>query len=648
LNWMQEMIRIYDEYYSFGKNMNPLFHEEFNADLEITINAEGEMLNARIITDKEEKRTIIPVTEKSAIRTNNVAKFPHPLSDQLRFIDANYSEQYYLKNNNGLEIKQVFSDNRKLNSLYKAGLKDWADYKYSHPKVHAIRKFIEKGNIICQLKERGVIEENIKEDDVIKKLVRFIVVGCGPVEECWRDQSLVDNYIMYYISTKLKDKSEQNDKSKLNKIQISYLSGEYQPITKDFPIYIRNAADRARIFSYNRKKPQDFTYLGRFKDEDEILSIGAIDSQKMHNALKWMLRTRGISSNDFVTLVWESNFNTIPMPDKGTNDLFADFLTQDQTILSDSQNKEILQKLFTREYSDSITPTSSVYLLSFDSATKGRLSLVQQATLQTSQYLSNLEKWHIGASWKHFYKNKATGYYTSYIGVPGINKIVRYLYGHENDKKLIDIKGNEQLVNIQMRKLYTCIVLDKPLPVDMVNTAIHKASMPESYKEKSNWNTLLSISCSLIKKQYYQKKEEYTLAIEKGEKGKRRDYLYGRLLAIADRIEEGRLRSENTDHPTNAIRYMNMFSQHPFRTWKIIHENIIPYLNGYNEASRIYYVNLIQSVMTEFKEGDFENDKPLNGLYLLGYYSQREDMKSRSKERQDKLKENAKENEGED
>lgn len=634
---MQEMIRIYDEYYSFGKNMNPLFHEEFNADLEITINAEGEMLNAREITDKDEQRTLFPVTEKSAIRTRKAEELPHPLSDQLRFIDADYSKQYYLKDDNGVMIKQEFSDNSKPHSVYLKGLDDWADSECSHPKVRAIRKFVHKGNVIRQLKDRGVIEENVPEKDIQKMLVRFIVVGCGPVEECWRDQSLVDSYIKYY-------------QSKFIGSQISYLTGEDQKTTKDFPKYIRYAGDGAKVFSCN--KDSDFTFRGRFQNADEILSIGAIDSQKMHNALKWMLRTRGISSNGFITVVWESNFNKIPMPNEGTNDLFADFFTQDQAILSDFQSKEILKKLFTREYSDSITPTSSVYLLSFDSATKGRLSLVQQATLQTSQYLSNLEKWHIGASWKHFYKNKATGYYTSYIGVPGINKIVRYLYGHENDKKLIDIKGNEQLVNIQMRKLYTCIVLDKQLPVDMVNTAIHKASMPESYKEKSNWNTLLSISCSLIKKQYYQKKEEYTLAIEKGEKGKRRDYLYGRLLAIADRIEEGRLRSENTDHPTNAIRYMNMFSQHPFRTWKIIHENIIPYLNGYNEASRIYYVNLIQSVMTEFKEGDFENDKPLNGLYLLGYYSQREDMKSRSKERQDKLKENAKENakenEGED
>ena len=59
-----------------------------------------------------------------------------------------------------------------------------------------------------------------------------------------------------------------------------------------------------------------------------------------------------------------------------------------------------------------------------------------------------------------------------------------------------------------------------------------------------------------------------------------RDYLYGRLLAVADRIEYRTFdMDKDRSRITNAKRYMNNFSQRPFETWKVIEENIQPYLS---------------------------------------------------------------------
>lgn len=104
-----------------------------------------------------------------------------------------------------------------------------------------------------------------------------------------------------------------------------------------------------------------------------------------------------------------------------------------------------------------------------------------------------------------------------------------------------------------------------------------------------------------------------------------RDYLYGRLLAIADVLEERELMSGEKNRTTNATRYMQQFSLSPFRTWKQIHELLIPYLMRLgNKAS--YYKRLFGEVETLFAPDDYTSNKPLTGEYLLGFYCQRQSM----------------------
>ena len=86
-----------------------------------------------------------------------------------------------------------------------------------------------------------------------------------------------------------------------------------------------------------------------------------------------------------------------------------------------------------------------------------------------------------------------------------------------------------------------------------------------------------------------------------------RDYLYGRLLAVADRIEYRTYeKDKDTSRVTNAKRYMSTFSQRPFDTWKIIEENLQPYLNKLSIAERRYYENLLDSMMQLFDVEAFE------------------------------------------
>lgn len=111
-----------------------------------------------------------------------------------------------------------------------------------------------------------------------------------------------------------------------------------------------------------------------------------------------------------------------------------------------------------------------------------------------------------------------------------------------------------------------------------------------------------------------------------------RDYLYGRLLALADRIEY-RTYDKEDERETNAKRYMCAFSQHPFRTWKVIEEKLEPYLLRLNAPERLVYQRMLDEVYNLFSVEVFRDDTPLNGLYLIGFHNQAYALKQKEEDK---------------
>ena len=102
-----------------------------------------------------------------------------------------------------------------------------------------------------------------------------------------------------------------------------------------------------------------------------------------------------------------------------------------------------------------------------------------------------------------------------------------------------------------------------------------------------------------------------------------RNYLFGRMLAVADVLERRALGSEET-RATNAIRYMNAFAKHPARTWLTIQSSLQPYQARLGMKAT-YLSKIIDEIGNKFAINEF-NNQPLTGVYLLGFYSQRHEL----------------------
>lgn len=112
-----------------------------------------------------------------------------------------------------------------------------------------------------------------------------------------------------------------------------------------------------------------------------------------------------------------------------------------------------------------------------------------------------------------------------------------------------------------------------------------------------------------------------------------RDYLFGRLLAIAENIESHALFLAKEKRDTNAAKLMQRFADHPCSTWRSIELALTPYktrLRANRPGVLVKREKLLDAVIGMFTGGDFTNDNKLSGEFLLGYHCQRSALWSKT------------------
>ena len=614
----------------------PIFHTTVTAQIEVEIDEDGNFLSARTV-DEGDKLTIIPITEKSGSRT--AGKEPHPLCDNLQYLAGDYLQ--YI-NNDGKETEECFSQYIKL-------LEKWHFSKYTHKKVDAIYSYLTKKSLmkdliqndVLKLDEKGFVDSTIKIQNAsqTKAFVRFVIrqniTDQITEDKCWVDRSLHKAYIEYYLS-------KQNSK------EIDYLTGLIEQPSYLQPKKIRNEGDGAKLISSNDET--NYTFRGRFTSKEQAFVIGSETSQKVHNALKWIIRKQGRTYDTLTVVAWESDMLKMPLWDRDTENLItesaADDMEEDLLQLTDDFAEQYQAEQFVEYdlndvtagqfyralegYRKKVKHTSRMILMAFDAATSGRLALMEYKSMDSARYLDNIEKWHRQCGWlQKKVKDKNT---IEYYGVPGIRDIADILYGIESNGNLTIVDKNSKKLYAEISKrLIPCIWDGQRLPYDLMQKSIEKASSPQIYEKRYNWERVLALACSFVKKYRFDRyKEEWNMTVD--QKCFDRSYLYGRLLAVADRIEYVTYDWENNlRRITNAKRYMSTFAQRPFTTWKVIEESIQPYLSKMASAQKNYYEEKLEDICGKFSVAEFENNAKLDGLYLLGFHHESLDLHENKK-----------------
>jgi CRISPR-associated protein Csd1 len=642
MSWIQKLYETYENCQSMigaGADENevpllPICHTTQKAHVEITIDQEGNFKKAKVIS-KDDSRTIIPCTESSGGRAGKKPE-THPLCDKLQYVAGDFYPY------GGRVTSGYAKDPKEPFYAYRSSLRKWCDSEFSHLKAKTVLKYIEKETVIKDLVSFGVLfvgddnkliqmwnEENGKNaPDIFKILPGKLNKTTGEVENwqadafvrwnieipnepdssTWNDPSLFQSWQQYYAVTK-------------SIRSLCYVTGKVLSNAEQHPAKLRNDADKAKLISSN--DTSGFTFRGRFTAVDQACGVGFEVTQKAHNALRWLLNRQGYKRGDQAIVAWSTCGKEVP-------EILADpyQLLGFETLPDDSEGlrytaQELALKLNQKisGYSVELGNTNNIVILGLDSATPGRMGITFYRELTGSDFLTRLEIWHAACSWTHNYYikeiiNKQTGKKEKirihFVGAPSPSDIAEAAYGRKVDDKLR---------KATVERILPCIIDGQKLPRDLVAATVRRASNRMGMDDWE-WNKALSIACALYKKyqnDYY--KEELNMALDEGRKT--RDYLYGRLLALADSLEEWALNMAGENRQTNAARLMQRFAEHPYSTWRTLELALEPYKSRLG-GQAFKRQQMISNVMNMFEVEDFTNDKRLSGEFLLSYHCQRE------------------------
>lgn len=560
MSWMRALYDTYDNLELQEKEgLLKIAHSTQKAHLEVQLSKDGKVIAISFLPVKDSD-TVIPVTEESASRSSGAA--PHPLFDKIKYLAGDY--EFYTGERNE-EHHQKYMEN----------LKKWCDSEYGDYKIEVLYKYLQENRLIHDLIERGIFSLDEKQhltkkwENASEKLtvgdqkdafIRFQVDAVN----LWEDTKLQENYIHYYLSNG-------------GEIGFCQVTGREERLCVNHPSKIRNSGDKAKMISSNDKT--NFTYRGRFHDVGEAYTISYEASQKVHNALKWLIERQGVKVGDKEFVLWGVKSENVPS-----------ILESTEGVASAYEEEEDIFAAFYGEEEDKTVSIQEDVAERFNRAIRG-------CAWNVSSYNKKLQK---------------RVYFT---GAPSPYEIALCTYGREQGNS---IKGTDKVIANTVERILPCIVDGKRVPVDIMREVVHRAQHPQNYKSKTLWQQVLSVACALTRKHLIEKGEE-CLVMKSPES---LDAKCGRMLAIADAIEAWVLREEKIDRNTTAMRYYAKFCENPCDTWVIIQRNLKPYEMKLRGRARNLQT-LLGEISATISEEEFQQKRNLDGTFCLGFDSQR-------------------------
>ncbi|MEP6879574.1 MAG: type I-C CRISPR-associated protein Cas8c/Csd1 [Nitrosospira sp.] len=426
------------------------------------------------------------------------------------------------------------------------------------------------------------------------------------------------------------------------------VTGDSLSLAEQHPSKLRHGADKAKFISSN--DTSGFTFRGRFIDADQACGVGFEVTQKAHNALRWLIdskRKQAYRNGDQAVVAWTVSGKRIPAPTDNSFELFGvETDGQDTQQLHEQVYQGDAGQAFGRRlarllagYRAELGSTNEVMVMGLDSATPGRMAMTYYRELDHTEFLERIEAWHRDHAWYQNY-GQDSGKEVKFIGAPAPKDIAEAAFGSRNEK----------LLKATVERLLPCIIDGQLIPRDLVESVTRRACNRLGMERKKRngkmyedeWEKVLGIACALFKG--YHKKRGYQMALELNRTS--RDYLYGRLLAIAENIEKFALDMTGESRDTSAAKLMQRFADHPNSTWRNIELSLTPYKSRLRSRERtrgFLYIRerQLDEVTCLFQDGDFMDERKLSGEFLLGYHCQRRALLAKSETEQDENSETA-------
>jgi len=672
MSWMQKLYRTYEYVQEQGLNDEDLalpFHMSKAVHLKVILNDKAELVGAERFEVK--KQVPIQVTEKSSKRAGSTIA-SYALHDSLQYIAktaGNYLTIEYLskvaEKDNGKkwkeflvgtdEDKQKFADTEKAKykdcfEFYEKQLSGWTEFG-NLKEINIVLQYIQKGSLIEDLLEKQIFsfKDNIlsagKDDPFSLTIVWAVEIPGDLHTNLWSKPCIQEQWIEY----------QENLIQGCSQKSLCCITGDLDYPTEAYPKINGNA----KLVSAN--DDTGFTFRGRFYgDKDngakselgsQAVTLGKNASQKAFSALKWLINRQGIENGDQVTVAWAISDKEIPPPIKDSFGVIDWDNLDISTVESEIEippEKAVFGKEWTSNigqkaaeiikkklhgYRDSLENYKQISLIMLDKSTDGRMALTYYQEFLPFDYFINLDTWIDDFSWyqqRNIKKPNAKKSDRQFIWVdepPSPFSISEVMYGKDLPEQKAKMK----------KQLYARLLpviaggTSVPIPEDLVRQSFQAACNPNGC-ENWEWQRNIGVACALYKgwrARHHDLSQRRTYPMSLDTQNRSRDYLYGRLLAVAENTESYALYLAGEKRATTAERYMQRFAEHPFATWRNIELALKPYQERLRNNGKDTGVQAIGEIMELFATDDFTCDDKLSGEFLLGYHCQKMEIARR-------------------
>ena len=601
-----EEIGLVDQQDGHNPVLLPLYHTSLKSNskniISVKLDQDGSFYKAEVMADNQ--TIVFPVTANSVARSGSNPA-PHPLVDKF---------SYYVS-----EANQTQYDD------FHKQLANWIDY-CDEGEVKGfltkIQRFILQTDFLSSILQslygdyyqREGLKITYSDSDGKNKTVdlsayflEFSIVQFHG----FKDESVTSYKELHqsYISFV---RANQDNLGTCN------ISGRTEQITNKH----RGLMGNAKIISVSNKGE---AYKGRFKEREDVFSVGYETSEKIHLMIKYLLENKNSSTwleSSQYLINWFSddlaNESQLDIVKPEFNELFEDSEDERDSLVFIKPNKENKkigssfikgQKLFSND---------AMYNIAIlNKTSNGRIALKYFRQVQVSQLLKNLETWQENYSWEA--KTKSGNYK---LRTPTFNEIINAAYGIDRERYLeLD---NDSFKSDQYQQLVTALIDGRLIP----NTIVKKLedNIKQRQKYSKHWYQVQQVGLAVLQKQYGR---EFTPMLDHQETD--RSYLFGRLLAIYELFEtQGyALDGSSQERITNAERYWNAYTGQPAKMMNHLENKIKPY----EEVLKLTRPGIWHKLERERKEiiqlltplyAKKEFTQPLDYKFIFGYYAEKQ------------------------
>lgn len=585
----------------------------------IILSPQGEFVTAQVVP-KEEQLCAVPTLPQAESRTTDNGT-PFPLAEGLKYL-----------------LCDGETENPRFEN-YLQQLADWCAEPDAPACLRVLHGYLAQRTLYADLLGVPGLKLKYHTDEAAhdakgadaKSIACFSIQSVSEENRLWMRADVRESWSKRYFASI--EGQETN---------LCYVTGKYLPILALHP----GVLGKAKLISA-KDVGFPFQYRGRFTEERSAAAVSVYASAKAHNALRWLLDHQGFRRYGMSIVCWntaapvldasalfpdeEDPKNTQRMPDTFENYAKAlrDAVLSDYTRLHNYADPDALTE-------EALQRMEQVVILGMEAATDGRMSIIYYQEIPGNVYQARMDAWDRACRWEMPGTQRE-------VRPPEWREICEAVMGHDAvqtarkdfkcDKAVTKLMRENQLL------LIGCTTGGRALPRSFPEQAFHRAIQPLRFTDSKGkwqsaaWRQCVATACALARKHRIDRAlPEVSHVLDPA--CRERDYLYGRLFAVAHALECAARDDRNAQ--TCAVRCMARFVQRPGETWQQLYLQLLPYLKHLGKSGHIArdYQRLLGQIEQQFGNDDRLSARPLSDLFLAGFSAQLRELYLPAAERQ--------------